>query len=103
MQDVDADDASCRWTSPFLCLLSPAELQQIWSGSAVTKEHIRELQRVAKVHPEVKQQAGWLWDIFFSFDDEKRRTLYKFVTGSSRRPAAGFTDFKIGPKAGGDG
>jgi hypothetical protein len=28
-------------------------------------------QRVAKVHPDVTRQAGWLWDIFYSLDDEK--------------------------------
>jgi hypothetical protein len=42
MQDVDADDAACRWTSPFLCLLSPAELQQIWCAAAAAAAACRE-------------------------------------------------------------
>jgi hypothetical protein len=39
---VDADDAACRWTSPFLCLLSPAELQQIWCAAAAAAAACRE-------------------------------------------------------------
>ena len=53
--------------------------------------------------PQVRVQAGWLWDIMYSLDDEKRAKYYRFVTGSSRRPSSGFSDFKIGPKEGGDG
>ena len=48
-------------------------------------------------------QAGWLWDVLYSLDDEKRAKYYRFGTGSSRRPSAGFADFKIGLKEGGDG
>ena len=43
---------------------------------------------IAQVHPEVRDQAGWLWDILYSLDDEKRAKYYRFVTGSSRRPAS---------------
>ena len=33
----------------------------------------------------------------------RRAKLFRFVTGSSRQPADGFAEFRIGPKAGGDG
>lgn len=46
---------------------------------------------------------GWLWEIMESLDDEKRAKYYRFMTGSSRRPSTGISEFKIGPKEGGDG
>ena len=57
----------------------------------------------ADVHPEVAEQAEWLWELMHAIDDDMRGKLFRFVTGSSRRPASGFIDFRIGPKAGGDG
>ena len=84
-------------------ILTAEELQLQWSGAPVNRACIDELRRVAVVHPEVAAQARWLWDILYSLDDEKRAKYYRFVTGSSRRPASGFSDFKIGPKEGGDG
>jgi hypothetical protein len=38
-----------------------------------------------------------------ALDDERRARVYRFVTGSSRRPAGGVSAFRIGPRAGGDG
>jgi len=101
---VDAADAEmARWTTPHFFMLTAEELQLQWSGAPVGRACIDELRRIAVVHPEVRVQAGWLWDIMYSLDDEKRAKYYRFVTGSSRRPSSGFSDFKIGPKEGGDG
>ena len=38
---------------------------------------IDELRRAAVVHPDVRSQAGWLWDILYSLDDEKRAKYYR--------------------------
>ena len=38
-----------------------------------------------------------------SLDELRRAQFFRFVTGSSRRPAAGEARFRIGPKSGGDG
>ena len=95
-------------------ILTAEELQLQWSGAPVNRACIDELRRygaaesyidflrgwanadtcalrccrVAVVHPEVAAQARWLWDILYSLDDEKRAKYYRFVTGSSRRPAS---------------
>jgi hypothetical protein len=84
-------------------MLTAEELQVQWSGAPVNQAFIDELRRVAVVHPEVQEQVGWFWDIMQSLDDEKRAKYYRFLTGSSRRPSDGFSEFKIGPKEGGDG
>ena len=125
MRGVDpADRELGRWTTPHFFILTAEELQLLWSGAPVDRACIDELRRVAVVHPNVRRQvrrhhsaagragaervsgcaqAGWLWDVLYSLDDEKRAKYYRFVTGSSRRPSAGFADFKIGLKEGGDG
>ena len=46
-------------------------------GAPVNRACIDELRRVAKVHPEVREQANWLWDIMYSLDDEKRAKYCK--------------------------
>ena len=38
-----------------------------------------------------------------ALDDERRARVYRFVTGGSRRPLSGISNFRIGPRAGGDG
>ena len=53
--------------------------------------------------PQVAEQAEWFWEVLLSLDDAKRAKVFRFVTGSSRRPCGGLADFRIGPKAGGDG
>ena len=58
---------------------------------------------MAVVHPSVRVQADWLWEVMLALEDEPRRKLCRFVTGSSRRPNGGVADFRIGPKEGGDG
>ena len=98
-----ADPVTSRWTTPHFFMLTAEELQLQWSGAPISHAFIDELRRVAVVHPDVQVQAGWLWDIMQSLDDEKRAMYYRFVTGSSRRPSGGLSDLKIGPKAGGDG
>jgi len=103
-QHVDPSDPEvARWVTPFFFLLSAEELATQWSGAPVSREAIEELRRVAEVHPEVATQAGWLWEIVLSLDDQKRGQFFRFVTGSSRRPSAGIATFRIGPKMGGDG
>lgn len=102
--NVDADlPELSKWTTPHLCMLSPSELQTTWSGAPVGRACIAELRRVAEVHPEVAEQAEWLWQVLDELSDEQRARYLRFVTGSSRRPSSGFTTFRIGPKAGGDG
>ena len=104
MPNVDSSDPYLsRWTTPHLFLLSAAELQRAFSGAPVTSACVDELRRVAEVHPEVETQSEWLWEIMISVTDEKRAKYYRYLTGSSRRPSAGFPDFRIGPKEGGDG
>lgn len=104
VRSVDADDPErSRWTTPHFFLLSAEELQQQWSGAPVSREFIQELRGIAEVHADVTAQAEWLWQILLALDDDKRAKVFRFVTGSSRRPSSGISDFRIGPKAGGDG
>ena len=79
------------------------KLQQLWSGAPVSKACVEELRHVAKVHEDVQEQAGWLWDVLASLDDPMRAKVFRFFTGSSRRPSSGIASFRIGPKEGGDG
>ena len=58
---------------------------------------------MAVVHPEVAEQAEWLWQILRDLDDEARGRYFRFVTGSSRRPSAGFSEITISAREGGDG
>jgi len=97
------DPEQCRWSTPHFFLLSAHELQQQWSGEPVSRAFVEELRRVAVVHPTVRVQADWLWEVMLALEDEPRRKLCRFVTGSSRRPNGGVADFRIGPKEGGDG
>ena len=99
----DAAHPELRWATPYFCMLSATELVEQWSGAPISHAFVDELRRVAVVHPEVTTQAAWLWEVMISIDDEKRAKLLRFVTGSSRRPSTGFSDFRIGPKEGGDG
>ena len=92
-----------RWTTPHFCLLSAEELQRQWSGAPVNREFVDELRREAVVHAEVHEQAEWLWEVMLSVDDEMRAKVFRFITGSSRRPCTGPVQFRIGPKEGGDG
>ena len=99
-----ADDPEIsRWTTPHFFMLSAGELQELWSGAPVGASCVAELRLVASVHPEVKEQAHWLWDLMDALDDQQRAKYYRFMTGSSRRPPDGLPGFMIGPKAGGDG
>ena len=101
---LDAVDAeSQRWMTPHFCLLSAEELQRQWSGAPVSRACIEELRRITTVHPDVTLQAAWLWEVMLSLDDERRAKVYRFVTGSSRRPADGVAAFQIGPRVGEDG
>ena len=92
-----------RWTTPHFFMLTAEELQVQWSGAPVSATCIEELKRVAVVHVDVEAQAGWLWEVMHALDDAQRTKFFRFVTGSSRRPPEGIADFRIGPKAGGDG
>lgn len=99
-----SDDARVsRWTTPHFFILTADELQVQWSGAPVSQAAIAELRSAAAVHPEVRVQAEWLWDLMDALDDDERSKYYRFMTGSSRCPSGGPPDFKIGPKAGGDG
>ena len=98
-----SDPEQCRWSTPHFFLLSAHELQQQWAGEPVSRAFVEELRRVAVVHPTVRVQADWLWEVMLTLEDEPRRKLCRFVTGSSRRPNGGIADFRVGPKEGGDG
>jgi len=101
---VDAfDPVRSRWTCPHFVLLSAGELQSTLSGAPVGLSCIDELRRVASVHADAAVQASWLWEMMLSVDDRTRARVYRFVTGSSRRPADGVSAFQINPREGGDG
>lgn len=71
-----------------------------WSGAPVSPAFVDELQANAIVREDVKEQAGWLWDIMRDLDDHQRAKYYRFMTGSSRRPAGKAPTIEIGPKEG---
>uniref|UniRef100_A0A7S3BEZ3 HECT-type E3 ubiquitin transferase n=2 Tax=Haptolina ericina TaxID=156174 RepID=A0A7S3BEZ3_9EUKA len=94
------DPEICRWTTPHFFMLTADELRTQWSGAPVSPAFVDELQANAIVQKDVKEQAGWLWDIMRDLDDHQRAKYYRFMTGSSRRPAGKAPTIEIGPKEG---
>jgi len=91
-----------RRTCPLLVLLSPAELARLWAGTAVGPQELRKWQEVTSVSNEVRQQAGWLWEILEGGDEAFRGRVLKFATGMHRLADGGLQTFEVQPADGGD-
>lgn len=80
-----------------LNLYTPEELEQFVCGS---KElNFKQLQRVTKyiqpLHPD-HEFVQWFWDIVHNdFDDELRKKMLAFTTGSARVPITGLEEIEF--------
>ena len=78
-------------------LYSPEELEQFVCGSKDL--NFKQLQRVTKyiqpLHPD-HEFVKWFWDIVHDdFDDEYRKKLLAFTTGSARVPITGLEEIEF--------
>lgn len=99
--DVTGGDAE---TNPFLFLLDPEELIELWSGRGLTKSELPLLKEHTEVSPYVQEQAEWVFEVMEEdYSDEFRGKTLRFATGSSRllMPLEG-TALKIMLHHGGD-